>query len=75
MRNVSDMIGLMVASFPGVMYGPLYYRQLETEKVAALKQNQGNFEASMILSHMTFTGGLKTLLAHRTLLPTVIAKS
>ena len=51
-RTVSDMIGLMVASFPGVMYGPLYYRQLEIEKVIALKQNQGNFEASMILSDL-----------------------
>ena len=51
-RTVSEMIGLMVASFPGVMYGPLYYRQLEIEKVVALKQNQGNFEASMILSDM-----------------------
>ena len=51
-RTVSETIGLMVASFPGVMYGPLYYRQLEIEKVAALKQNQGNFEASMILSDM-----------------------
>ena len=49
-RTVSEMIGLMVVSFPGVMYGPLYYRQLEIEKVVALKQNQGNFEASMILS-------------------------
>ena len=46
------MIGLMVASFPGVMYRPLYNRQLEIEKVAALKQNQGNFEVSMILSDM-----------------------
>ena len=46
------MVGLMVASFPGVMYRPLYNRQLEIEKVAALKQNQGNFEASMILSDM-----------------------
>lgn len=51
-RTVSEMIDLIVASFPGVMYGPLYYRQLEIEKVAALKQNQGNFEASMILSDM-----------------------
>ena len=46
------MIGLMVASFPGVMYGPLYYRQLEIEKAIALKQKQGNFEASMILSDL-----------------------
>ena len=50
--TVSEMIGLMVASFPGVMYGPLYYRQLEIEKVAALKQYRGNFEASMILSEI-----------------------
>lgn len=42
----------MVASFPGVMYGPLYYRQLEIEKVAALKQSRGNFEATMNLSDM-----------------------
>ena len=51
-RTLSEMIDLMVASFPGVMYGPLYYRQLEIEKVAALKQNQGNLEPSMILSDM-----------------------
>ena len=51
-RTVSEIFGLMVASFPGVMCGPLYYRQLEIEKVAALKQNQGNFEACMILSDM-----------------------
>ena len=36
-QAVSEVIGLMVAGFPGVMYGPLYYRQLEKEKVAALK--------------------------------------
>lgn len=44
-RTVSEVIGLMVAGFPGVMYGPLYYRQLEVEKVAALKQNKGNFDS------------------------------
>ena len=42
-RTVSEMIGLMVASFPGVMCGPLFYRQLEIEKVAALKQKQRQF--------------------------------
>jgi len=51
-RAVSEVIGLMVASFPGVMYGPLYYRLLEKEKVAALKQSRGNFEATMNLSDM-----------------------
>lgn len=29
--TVSEVIGLMVASFPGVRYGPLYYSQLELE--------------------------------------------
>ena len=78
-RTVSEMIGLMVASFPGVMYGPLYYRQLEIEKVIALKQNQGNFEATwqhgQTWQDLTFIGGLKILLTHRTLLCAVIAKS
>ena len=38
-RTVSEIIGVMVASFCGVTYGPVYYRQLEIEKVALLKQN------------------------------------
>ena len=44
-RTVAEVIGLMVTSFPGVMYGPLYYRQLETEKVAAPKQSKGSFDS------------------------------
>ena len=51
-RTVSEVIGLIVASFSGVMYGPLHYRQLELAKVAALKQNKGNFESIIILSDM-----------------------
>lgn len=30
-QTVSEVIGLMVANFPGVRYGPLYYSQLELE--------------------------------------------
>lgn len=40
----------MVASFPGVMYGPLFYRQLEIEKTAALKHHKGDYNATMELS-------------------------
>ena len=36
-RTVASTVGLMVSSFPGVSYGPLYYRQLENEKTVALK--------------------------------------
>ena len=54
-RTVSEVIGLMAASFPGVMYGTLYCRQLEIEKVAALKQNKGNFD-----SFMNFSGNARS---------------
>ena len=37
----------MVSTFSAVEYGPLYYRELEKEKIVAFKQNQGNFEACM----------------------------
>ena len=31
-REVASVVGLMVSSFPGVRYGPLFYRALENEK-------------------------------------------
>ena len=50
MREIAKMIGKLVASFPGVMYGPLYYRQLEKETILALKFNRGNFDTSVKVS-------------------------
>ena len=32
-RAIAKVIGKLVASFPGVMYGSLCYRQLKKEKV------------------------------------------
>ena len=49
-REVARVIGKIVASFPGVMYGPLYYRYLERDKSQALKKEKGNFDAYMVLS-------------------------
>ena len=49
-REVSELVGLMVASFPGVMHGPLFYRQLELDKVMALRASKGDFNALMTLS-------------------------
>ena len=49
-REVASVLGLLVSSFPDVMYGPLYYRQLEREKSHAIKDNNGNYEAFMSLS-------------------------
>ena len=49
-REVARIIGKIVASFPGVMYGPLYYRYLDRDKSQALKNEKGNFDAYMVLS-------------------------
>ena len=49
-RIVSHVIDLLVAAFPGVMCGPLFYRQLESYKSKALKANQGSYDTSMDLS-------------------------
>ena len=51
-RTVASMVRLMVSSFPGVSYGPPYYRQLENEKRAALKLNGHNLDAKMELSYL-----------------------
>ena len=49
-RLVTRVIGKIVASFPGVKYGPLYYRDLDKNKTLALKKAKGNFDATMLLS-------------------------
>ena len=49
-RDVCRVIGLLVSSFPGVMFGPLHYRALEKDKVQALKLSGGNFDSYMMLS-------------------------
>lgn len=50
-REVASVIGKIVSSFPGAMYGPLHYRNLEKDKCLALKQDKGNFDSLMTLSH------------------------
>lgn len=49
-REVARLLGLIISSFPGVMWGPLHYRQLEAEKINALTKAKGNFDALMQLS-------------------------
>jgi len=50
-REVAKVLGLIVASFPGVAYGPLHYRYLERGKTTALKTNKWNFDAKMSISN------------------------
>ncbi|KAK7474676.1 hypothetical protein BaRGS_00034100 [Batillaria attramentaria] len=43
-RELAQLIGQLVASFPGVMWETLYYRELEKQKIQALRMNKGNFD-------------------------------
>ena len=49
-REVAQVIGLLVSSLPAVQYGPLFYRNIEIDKNEALHKSKGNFEAQMQLS-------------------------
>jgi hypothetical protein len=49
-RAMARVIGLLVASFSAVEYGPLHYRTLERAKTSALSESRGNFGAKMFLS-------------------------
>ena len=50
--QVAELVGQMVASFPGVPYAQLFYRQLDIEKSRALKRAAGAFTARMTLSDL-----------------------
>ena len=39
-----------MAAFQGCLYGPLHYRQLERDKISALKKSQGDYDAPVTLS-------------------------
>ena len=47
---MAQLIGVLVACFPGVEFRQLFYRQLEIDKAAALKLHKGDFDQSMVLS-------------------------
>lgn len=49
-REFAQLIGKFVASEPGVMYAPLFYKTLEIQKDLELKRAKGNFESFMNIS-------------------------
>lgn len=49
-RDLARAIGLIVASFPAVRHGPLFYRCLEHDKKLALNKEKGDFDKSCSLS-------------------------
>ena len=49
-RELAQVIGLLVSLFPGIKYGPLFYRQMELVKIKCLKENRGDYEKRVTLS-------------------------
>eukprot|EP00794_Sanderia_malayensis_P020896 gene20895-22947_t len=49
-REVAQVIGYIVSSLPAVRYGQCHYQSIEKDKINALKQAKGNFDAQMYLS-------------------------
>ena len=47
---VAKIIGYMISSLPAVQFGRLYCRNIEQDKIQALKINKGNYKAKMLLS-------------------------
>lgn len=49
-RELARVIGKIVSCFPGVCFGPLYYRYLERDKITALQLNRWDFDKKATLS-------------------------
>ena len=64
-RELARVVGKIVSSFPGVMYGPLHYCILERDKILALQTTCWDFDKHMSLSHrkpnQSLAGGLTIL--------------
>lgn len=49
-RKVARVLGLLVSTFSAVEYGRLHYREIEKEKIQALKTSKGDFDSEMIVT-------------------------
>ena len=54
-RELSALIGNLVAAEPGVPLAPLRYKQLEIVRNEALSLHKGNFDSTLTLSHRAVT--------------------
>ena len=48
-RTLAQLVGQMVATFPGVERGKVYYRRLDNEKSTQLQRSKGNYETEFQL--------------------------
>ena len=49
-RQVAALIGKLVSTFPASTHGPIYYRELEHNKVDALEKAKGSYDGSISLT-------------------------
>lgn len=49
-RELASLIGLLVSTFPAIKFGPLFYRNLESDKNISLREVAGNFDRRISLS-------------------------
>ena len=49
-RQVAEVVGILVSNTVGAEFGSLHYKSLETDKSRALRHSCGNFDATMTLS-------------------------
>ena len=49
-RGLAKLIGTLVACFPAVEYGALFYRELELLKIISLSRNNYNFKSQVVLT-------------------------
>ena len=54
-QDLAEVIGVLVANFPDVEFGPLHYRNLEKDKIQALTASKGNYQGRVQLSKTPFT--------------------
>ena len=60
-KQVAEVIGILLSNFPGAQYGPLHYCHLERDKYLALLTNKGDYGGKMQLSpllYQNFSGGV-----------------
>ena len=49
LQKLAEVIGIIVSGFPGVMYGPLHYRALESSKSEGLRAGKENYSFKIAL--------------------------
>ena len=54
-RFLAQVISNIVASFPTVSLGPLFYTALETDNIVGLKSNRQNYDAEIKLSNEAYS--------------------